>query len=166
MKQTHVLFVCLGNICRSPTTQAVFEKKALERGLRDWFVVDSAGTGDWHLGEPPHERTVLAAQRAGYDLSCLRARQVRPEDFQRFDFIFAMDESNLGNLRREAPRQHHSQIALFLEYAGMPRPWEVPDPYGGGMSGFQRVLALIERACECLLDRLCEYHQQEQNPVS
>lgn len=145
-----VLFVCLGNICRSPTAEAVFRHKLREAGLEARVSVDSAGTGDWHVGKAPDARTRVAAMRRGYDLSALRARQVHAGDFADFDLILAMDLSNLAHLERLGRGAGPAELDLFLRrYAGALD--EVPDPYYGGEAGFEQVLDLIELACDALL---------------
>ena len=145
-----VLFVCLGNICRSPTAEGVFRRKLHEAGLESRVTVDSAGTGDWHVGKAPDARTRVAAMRRGYDLSALRARQVRKADFGEFDLILAMDLANLADLKRLGQGVGTAELDLFLRrYAG--ELDEVPDPYYGGEAGFEQVLDLIERACDALL---------------
>lgn len=145
-----VLFVCLGNICRSPTAEGVFRHKLREAGLESLVSIDSAGTGDWHVGEAPDARTCEAAMRRGYDLSALRARQVRKADFGEFDLILAMDLANLAALKRLGQSADTAELDLFLRrYAG--ELDEVPDPYYGGEAGFEQVLDLIERACDALL---------------
>jgi len=149
-----VLFVCLGNICRSPTAEGVF-RAALARDAPELEVeVDSAGTAAYHVGEPPDSRTQAAARRRGYDLSALRARVVEPADFERFDLILAMDEENADSLRRRAPRDKRDRVKLFLEFAGDVDETEVPDPYYGGGSGFERVLDLVEAASRGLIEHL------------
>ncbi|MDH4569573.1 low molecular weight phosphotyrosine protein phosphatase [Pseudomonas sp. BN414] len=145
-----VLFVCLGNICRSPTAEGVLRHKLREAGLAERVQVDSAGTGDWHVGKAPDARTRIAAQRRGYDLSQQRARQVAREDFADFDLILAMDENNLANLRRLRPGDSASELDLFLRRYQLELD-EVPDPYYGGAEGFEQVLDLVERACEALI---------------
>lgn len=147
-----ILFVCLGNICRSPTAEAVLRHKLLELGL-EGVEVDSAGTGDWHVGKPPDSRTRQAAQLRGYDLSALRGRQVCVSDFRRFDLILAMDNSNLEQLRRMRPGDAMAELDLFLRRYDL-APVEVPDPYYGGEEGFQQVLDLLEQACDGLLREL------------
>lgn len=148
---TRVLFCCLGNICRSPTAHGVFAAMVVERGLADVIQVDSCGTGGWHVGEPPDRRAAAAAARRGYDLSSLRARQLAPEDFERFDYILAMDRSNLADIRAMTPKAFSGHLGLFLDFAGDPGEREVPDPYYGGDAGFTHVLDLIEAASEGLL---------------
>jgi protein-tyrosine phosphatase len=149
-----VLFVCLGNICRSPTAHGVFAHKVAARRLGDRVHVDSAGTGDWHAGEPPDARTRRAAAARGYDLSALRARQVVAADFQRFDYILAMDRANLAALQRMRPADYRGELELFLRYATRANALEVPDPYYGGERGFEEVLDLVEDAAEGLLAHL------------
>ena len=112
-----VLFVCTGNICRSPTAEGVFRHAVVSAGLEQKILVDSAGTHDYHVGHPPDRRTQLAAAQRGYDLAGLRARQVTAKDFVEFDYIVAMDRDNLSELERLAPPQHHGKLSLFMEYA-------------------------------------------------
>ncbi|AYF87299.1 low molecular weight phosphotyrosine protein phosphatase [Pseudomonas sp. DY-1] len=145
-----VLFVCLGNICRSPTAEGVLRHKLREAGLAERVWVDSAGTGDWHVGKAPDARTRVAAQRRGYDLSQQRARQVGRGDFGDFDLILAMDENNLANLRRLCPGDSTAKLDLFLRRYQLELD-EVPDPYYGGEEGFEQVLDLVERACDALI---------------
>ena len=145
-----VLFVCLGNICRSPTAEGVLRHKLREAGLGGRIEVDSAGTGDWHVGKAADIRTRQAAQQRGYDLSALRGRQVKAADFHAFDLILAMDNSNLRNLKALQPSTGKAELDLFLRrYAGVVD--EVPDPYYDGDQGFEQVLDLIEAACDQLL---------------
>ncbi|CAE6910510.1 low molecular weight protein-tyrosine-phosphatase [Ectopseudomonas khazarica] len=145
-----VLFVCLGNICRSPTAEGVFRHKLRAAGLEGQVQVDSAGTGDWHVGKAPDSRTRQAAQRRGYDLSAQRARQVEVADFQRFDLILAMDQSNLRNLQALRPAGARADLDLYLRRFDLALD-EVPDPYYGGEDGFEQVLDLIEQASDALL---------------
>jgi len=146
-----ILFVCLGNICRSPTAEAVF-REVVAREAPDLAVtVDSAGTADYHVGAPPDPRTWAAAARRGDDLSPLRARTVEAEDFERFDLILAMDRENLAALRHRAPRDVHERVRLFLEFAPELATADVPDPYYGGPNGFEEVLDLVEAAAHGLL---------------
>jgi protein-tyrosine phosphatase len=149
-----ILFVCLGNICRSPTAEAVLRALAAREAPELSVEVDSAGTAGYHLGEPPDPRTCAAAARRGYDMRALRARIVEPGDFERFDLILAMDEENLRVLRRRAPTVAHERLRLFLEFAPAGAPQEVPDPYYGGPNGFEEVLDLAEAAARGLLDHL------------
>lgn len=145
-----VLFVCLGNICRSPTAEGVFRHKLRAAGLEERVQVDSAGTGDWHVGKAPDSRTRQAALRRGYDLSAQRARQVEAVDFQRFDLILAMDQSNLRNLQALRPANARADLDLYLRRYALALD-EVPDPYYGGEDGFEQVLDLIEQASDALL---------------
>lgn len=156
--KTRVLFVCLGNICRSPTAHGVFEALCEQRGLGHMIEVDSCGTGDWHVGQPPDRRASAEARKRGYDLSHLRARQVKAEDFDLFDYILAMDRLNLADLSSMCPADYPGHLGLFLTFARVAGtvPDEVPDPYYGGDDGFARVLDMVERASEGLLREICD----------
>ena len=143
-----ILFVCTGNICRSPTAEGVFRDLSKKAGLE--LHIASAGLGDWHIGQPPDERAQHHARTRGYDLSLQRARQVTPRDFDEFDMILAMDRGHLRALQKMAPPQHHAKIRLFV--AGS----DVPDPYYGGAEGFEKVLDLVEAQCRRLLQELQE----------
>lgn len=145
-RSLRVLVVCLGNICRSPTAHAVLEQRLADAGLTQSVEVDSAGTGDYHIGEPPDHRARQAAGQRGYDLSALRARQLVPEDFEHFDYLLPMDLSNLEHMRHMAPRHAQDKVHLMLSPLGEDR--EVPDPYFGAEDGFTEVLDLIEQACD------------------
>jgi protein-tyrosine phosphatase len=149
-----ILFVCLGNICRSPTAEAVLRELAAREAPELPLEVDSAGTAAYHVGQPPDPRTRAAAARRGYDLSALRARTVEPADFELFDLILAMDRENLSALRRRAPPHTHERLRLFLEFAPEAVPEDVPDPYYGGPNGFEEVLDLVETATRGLLAHL------------
>lgn len=149
-----ILFVCLGNICRSPTAEAVFRHLLAEMAAGTNVEVDSAGIGNWHIGEPPDVRAQAAARRRGFDMSALRARQITSEDFERFDLILAMDRENLAELRRRSPQQLRERVRLFLEFAPDLGEHDVPDPYYGGDAGFEAVLDLTEQAARGLLDHL------------
>ena len=151
MSKPKVLFVCLGNICRSPTAEAVFRHKACSAGLD--VHIDSAGTGAWHQGELPDSRAREAGGRRGYSFAGQTARAVIDEDYEDFDLILAMDRRNLEHLRGQAPDHLKSKIKLFLEY-GQNYETEVPDPYYGGPDGFEHVLNLIEGASDELIKRL------------
>ncbi len=153
-----VLFVCLGNICRSPTAEAVLAARVADAGLGSRIRIDSAGTGDWHLGRPPDPRTRHAASARGYDMEALRARQVRPADFRDFDYILAMDEANLRDLRRLCPQWYGGRLDLFLRAAGTSAVLEVPDPYAGEAGHFEAVLDLIESGVDRLLAELRRRH--------
>jgi protein-tyrosine phosphatase len=141
-----ILFVCTGNICRSPTAEGVLRHLAREECVE--LHVESAGIGDWHIGQPPDERSQHHAKNRGYDLSEHRARQVRAADFERFDMILAMDRGHLRALQELAPARHHAKIRLFVEGR------DVPDPYYGGSDGFEQVLDLVEAHCRRLLEEL------------
>jgi len=149
-----ILFVCLGNICRSPTAEAVFRARAARAGLADRLEIDSAGTGDWHVGQPPDRRAIVAAATRGYDLASLRARQVAADDFHRFSWILAMDRANLRDLSALRPRAFAGHLGLFLDVAPELDVQEVPDPYYGAADGFDRVLDLIEVASDALIERV------------
>ena len=154
-----ILFVCMGNICRSPTAEGVFRRLVEERAPQLTLEIDSAGTHDYHVGEPPDERSVAAASRRGIDLSSLRARQVADEDFERFDLIVAMDRLNRETLLERSPLEYHGRIRLFMEFAGGSSMEDVPDPYYGGPLGFEQVLDLAEEAASGLLDEVMEAMQ-------
>ncbi len=151
----NILFVCLGNICRSPTAEAVFRGKLHQQQLEKRIRCDSAGTAGYHAGEAPDRRSMQAALQRGYDMSAQRARQVCEDDFENFDLILAMDHRNLAELRRRASRQHQHKLKLLLEFSDSPEQ-EVPDPYYGGRDGFEQVLDLVENACDGLLEYLQE----------
>ena len=157
MEKVHVLFVCLGNICRSPLAEGVFGHLVEQRGLAQHFLIDSAGTSSWHVGEPPDERGTEAALLAGFDIGAQRARKISDEDFERFHYILAMDQTNVRNLRGRAPEQHQSKIDFLLNHSSS-GILEVPDPYYGGVSGFQECLSLIREGAEGLLEVLLIKH--------
>lgn len=146
-----VLFVCLGNICRSPTAEGIFRKLVVDARMDDQIDIDSAGTGGWHIGKAPDARTVSAARQRQYDLSSLRARQVSAIDFESFDYVLAMDEANLSDLRVMVPADYQGHLGLFLDFSDQSTHTEVPDPYYGGTAGFELVLDLIEDAAKGLL---------------
>lgn len=146
-----MLFVCMGNICRSPTAQGVFEALVRREGLEQRILIDSAGTHAYHVGEPPDPRAQQAAQRRGVDLSVQRARKVRAEDFFDFDYVLAMDRDNYEALRDLCHPDQEDRLRLFLEFAPHLGERDVPDPYYGGAQGFERVLDLIEAASAGLL---------------
>jgi protein-tyrosine phosphatase len=149
-----VLFVCLGNICRSPTAEGVLRSLAAREYPHLDLQIDSAGTADYHVGEPPDRRTISAAKRRGYDLSALRARQVRHEDFCQFDYVLAMDQANLVELENRRLPDATATLGLFMSFAPGTGFDEVPDPYYGGVEDFERVLDLCEVASRGLLARL------------
>ncbi|AOK53195.1 low molecular weight protein-tyrosine-phosphatase [Burkholderia stagnalis] len=154
MTRVAICFVCLGNICRSPTAEGVMRHQVEAAGLADRIDVDSAGTGDWHVGEAPDSRAQAAARTRGYDLSALRARQVSGADFERFDLLLAMDGANFAELRRRCPAEHRDKVRLLMEFAPGAAESEVADPYFGGAQGFEQVLDQCEAACRGLLDTL------------
>ena len=143
-----VLMVCLGNICRSPTAEAMLRRKVREAGLDDRVEVDSAGTADYHVDSPPDRRAVAHGERRGLRMQQLRGRQVERADFERFDWILAMDEDNLANLKRIRPAGSRAKVALLLSFAPQAGAREVPDPYYGGADGFEHVLDLVEAAAD------------------
>lgn len=161
MKQISVLFVCMGNICRSPTAQGVFESLVQRSGLAEVIHVDSAGTHAYHLGNQPDKRSQQAALGRGIDLSKQRARQVQVLDFRDFDYVLAMDLHNLQALQRFSQARQAKNLQLFMAYASRWREREVPDPYYGGSQGFERVLDMVEDASEGLLEHLIRTHQLE-----
>jgi len=147
MKETRsILFVCTGNICRSPTAEGVLRHLARKESIE--LRIESAGLGDWHVGQPPDERAQHHARTRGYDLSAQRARQVTVRDFDDFDLILAMDRGHLRALQRTAPARHHAKVRLFVEGR------DIPDPYYGGADGFERVLDLVEERCRALIEEL------------
>jgi len=153
---TKVLFVCLGNICRSPTAEGVFHDLVRRRGMETSIGTDSAGTSGWHIGAPPDTRARAEARRRGINLDHLRSRKVAPEDFERFDYVVAMDDSNLEDLRDICPKPLLERIHLFTDFAPKGTPRGVPDPYYGGPDGFTHVFDLITRCSEGLLAHILE----------
>ena len=149
----NVLFVCLGNICRSPSAEGVFRKVLEAQGMQDKVTVDSCGIGDWHVGRPPDARAQQAARRRGIDISPLRARQLCQDDFTHFDYILAMDHDNLDAINAIQPDDYKGVSRLFLAFSGQPDS-AVPDPYYGGEEGFENVLDLIESASQGLAAHL------------
>lgn len=148
-----ILFVCLGNICRSPTAEGLMLNHLAAAGLAERIRVDSAGIGGWHTGEPPDRRAIAAARKHGVDLTSLRARQVGKSDFSDFDLIVGMDRQNVDDLRRLAPKQSTARIGLWLTEA-LGRPDEVPDPYYENDRAFDAVFDLCDRAARAFLDKL------------
>ena len=151
-RKTGVLFVCTGNICRSPTAEGIFRKLAGDAGVGGSILAGSAGTHAYHVGEPPDPRALAAAAKRGYDLSGLRARRVEHADFQRFELILAMDSDHYSILSRMAPPGDGYKLKLMMSYARRFREQEVPDPYYGGPQGFERVLDMLEDAAQGLLE--------------
>jgi protein-tyrosine phosphatase len=153
-----VLFVCLGNICRSPTAEGVFRLTVARAGLADAIAIDSAGTHAYHVGEPPDTRAQEAAARRGIDLSPLRGRRVSAEDLTDFDYVLAMDRENYRNLLAICPHEYQDRVAMLMDFASDRPEEEVPDPYYGGSGGFDRVLDMIEDAAEGLLNHIRRQH--------
>jgi protein-tyrosine phosphatase len=152
LKKVQILFICMGNICRSPTAEGVMRKLVAGAGLQHRVAVDSAGTHGYHVGSPPDARSLAAAGRRGYDLTALRARQVVESDFEEFDLLLVMDLENLMLLQSMCPAQHQAKLRLLMSYALNSSAPVVPDPYyGDGVSGFETVLDYIEDACDGLL---------------
>lgn len=152
-----VLFVCMGNICRSPIAQGTFEELLRREGLEDKVFVDSAGTGAWHVGDPPDPRARESAGNRGLDLNEQRARQITPEDCQKFDYVISMDRDNHESVSGLC-RRSKAEVRLLLEYAPDLSQQEVPDPYFGGPDGFEHVLDLVEEAVRGLLDDVRKRH--------
>jgi protein-tyrosine phosphatase len=155
-RRTGVLFVCMGNICRSPTAEGVFRQRVSERAPGLGLLIDSAGTHDYHIGEPPDRRAIEAAARRGIDLRSLRARQVAEEDFERFDLILAMDRLNHVTLLDRCPAERAHRVRLLLDYAPGSATKDVPDPYYGGPADFEVVLDLVEAASSGLIAQLLD----------
>jgi protein-tyrosine phosphatase len=151
INKTAVLLVCMGNICRSPTAEGVLRHKAEAAGLMHLLYIDSAGTHDYHVGSAPDARAQKAALGRGYDLSALRGRHVSDQDFERFDYILAMDRDNLNNLQKRCPEQYKHKVRLYLTFSSRFPNLNVPDPYYGGNKGFEQVLNMVEDAADGLL---------------
>lgn len=158
MSEVRVLFVCLGNICRSPTAHGVFQYAVEQAGLAHVINVDSAGTSNWHIGAPPDKRSVAEARKRGYELSSLRARQAVAQDFNEFDYILAMDKQNLEHLEKLQPKHFTRHLGLFLDFSQQKNYREMPDPYHGGAAGFALVLDLVEEASAGLLEHIRRQH--------
>ena len=154
MSKISILFVCMGNICRSPTAQGVFERLVREAQLEHRILIDSAGTHAYHVGNAPDARATEAAARRGVDLSVQRARRIEAGDFVQFDYVLAMDHSNLEDLTAICPESHRGKLRLFLSFADRADVIEVPDPYYGGAQGFERVLDLVEEGARGLLQEI------------
>lgn len=149
-----VLFVCLGNICRSPTAHSVFRQRVENAGLAEFIAVDSSGTGDWHIGKAPDKRATKTAEEQGYKMSDLRARQVSASDFSQFDYILAMDVQNLKDLEAMRPKDYSGHLGLFLDFSQTNISQDVPDPYYGGDEGFLDVLSMVEECCDRLVESI------------
>lgn len=158
MKKTRVLFVCMGNICRSPTAQGVFTKLVIEEGLSHLIEIDSAGTHAYHVDEPPDPRARETAQRRGIDLSRQRARRALAEDFEQFDYVLAMDEDNHRALTALCPAGFEARLKRFMDYAPHLDIREVPDPYYGGANGFEVVFDMVDEAARGLLEAIRREH--------
>ncbi|BCX81113.1 protein-tyrosine phosphatase [Methylomarinovum caldicuralii] len=156
-----ILFVCMGNICRSPMAEGVFQKLLEREELADQVMIDSAGTHAYHLGKAPDERAIRAARERGIDISHLRARQVEPGDFEEFDLVLVMDEQNYDTLLFTSARKYQHKLGYLLDYAPHLKTRNLPDPYYGTEPGFDRVLDMIEDACEGLLAHLQERRQRQ-----
>ena len=158
-RPVRVLFVCLGNICRSPVAEGLFQKKVVEAGLAADIEVDSAGTGGWHAGAPPDRRMTATAAGHGLDLSALKARQLTRADLADFDHVFVMDKQNLHDtLALDPDGDHGTRVRLFREFDPEPGDYQVPDPYYGGPEGFDRVFDIADRTTDAILDRLREIY--------
>lgn len=159
MEVIKVLFVCMGNICRSPTAQGVFESLVNKQGLSQQIYIDSAGTHSYHIGEAPDKRSQKAALYRGVDLSSQKARRFEIEDLSNFDYVLAMDKGNLRDIRNQQTHAHTAKVSLFLPFAMYQDVHaEVPDPYYGGANGFENVLDLVESASEGLLQHIKQQH--------
>ena len=154
MEKIKVLFVCMGNICRSPTAEGVFTKVITEKNLTPQFKVDSAGTHAYHVGNPPDARAQQAARKRGVELQHLRARKVHSSDFEYFDYILVMDDDNYANVSHDCPKEYKDKVKYFLDFAPHLGIREVPDPYYGEKLGFERVLDMVEDASLGFLESL------------
>jgi protein-tyrosine phosphatase len=163
MQKVRVLMVCMGNICRSPTAEAVLRQKLRTLGVEDRIEVDSAGTHGWHAGAPPDARSQAHAALRGYDLSMLRARCLVAQDFDRHDHVLVMDDENLAHVAALCPPTRADCVRRLMAYATRHAAREVPDPYSGGVDGFERVLDLVEDACDGLARELVRGLQPEGN---
>ncbi|MEO5342572.1 MAG: low molecular weight phosphotyrosine protein phosphatase [Gammaproteobacteria bacterium SHHR-1] len=153
-KKIKVLFVCMGNICRSPTAHGVFRDLVRQQGLEQAIEIDSAGTHSYHIGSPPDGRAQETARSRGFDLSDLRGRQVQVEDFEYFDYILAMDRNNYQGLAALCPKGAEHRLGMFMDYAPQLQINEVPDPYYGGQNGFERVFDMVDAAAQGLLEHI------------
>jgi protein-tyrosine phosphatase len=151
-----VLFVCMGNICRSPTAEGVLRKYAIDQGLESQLSIDSAGTIGFHSGEPPDKRATQHATKRGYDLSAIRARQINQPDYAEFDYVLAMDAQNILGLKNQTPLEHAHKLHLFLDFSEKYAGRDVPDPYYGNAQGFELVLDMIEDGAKGFIAYLAE----------
>ena len=158
MSKVKVLFVCMGNICRSPTAHGVFRSMVETEQLLDVIEIDSAGTHAYHVGNPPDKRAQQTARSRGIDLSDLEARQAKSDDFARFDYVIAMDQDNYHSLMAICPAGHEERVYMFMDFAPQMRTREVPDPYYGGEAGFERVFDLVDAAAKGLLEDIKRRH--------
>ncbi len=158
-----VLFVCMGNICRSPSAEGVFRKMVEDGPLKGKVDIDSVGTHGYHEGKEPDPRAIAHAAKRGYDLTPLRAREVSPSDFERFDYVIAMDETNRRHLKAMCPTRLQNKIELMMDYGGEENEYEVPDPYQGKPKDFEHALDLIEAGCEGLHEYLVEQFKMRGN---
>ena len=163
-KKIRVLFICMGNICRSPTAEGVFRAMVQSSPFGEWVDVDSAGTADYHTGSRPDPRAIRIAADRGYDLSRIRARQVVERDFERFDYLLAMDDVNLKQLHSLCPPEHAGKLELLLEYGDDRDTREVPDPYYGSTHDFEHALNLIENGCRGLLASMAAHFPAAAGP--
>jgi protein-tyrosine phosphatase len=165
-RPVRVLFVCLGNICRSPLAEGAFRHLVEQDGLAEAFEIDSAGTGPWHVGERPDPRTRSTARRYGLDLDGLRARQIQRRDLDHYDHVFVMDKMNLHDvLTLDPDGDHGTRVRLFREFDPTPEGYQVPDPYSGGSEGFESVHAIVMRTARAILDRLKAIYQLDGQPA-
>ena len=158
ISKVSVLFVCLGNICRSPTAHAVFRKLVIDKGLTEQITIDSAGTAAYHVGKQPDMRSMETARQRGIEMLDLRARKVDFGDFYEYDYVLAMDTENFYNLKELALPEHYEKIQMFLNYSSEFNETEVPDPYYGGAQGFEHVFDLVESASAGLLEHIKQNH--------
>lgn len=163
--KVHVLFVCMGNICRSPTAHGVFRQLIRDEGLEEWIGIDSAGTHAYHIGKGPDARAQSTAESRGIDISDLRARRVMPEDFERYDYVIAMDYDNHEILAEMSPPHLRERLHLFMHFAPQLGETEVPDPYFGGQRGFERVFDMVEAASRGLLMDIRKQHFEDKKLI-
>ncbi len=161
-----ILFICTGNICRSPSADGILRAKIAKLGLESMISVDSAGTSRFHVGQSPDPRSSQAALKRGYDLSPLRARSVKTTDFDDFDLLLALDGGHEQELHERAPTHHAHKIKLFLPYVGVAHPREVPDPYYGGADGFEDVLDMLEIGCDALIHKILDEMEEDHGCIS